>query len=148
MPNDFNNFVERLQKNIREKELESYSEKILGLFYNPKNWGKPLSEEITAYEEQRKGPKNYLLGIYLKIENDIITKANFITDGCGVMVATGSQTTILIEGRSIEFAVKLKPEDIIKALSGLPNDEIYCAEMAIEILQNIIQKYNNTKKLS
>ena len=90
MPNDFDKFVENLQKEIIKKEIEDHNEKIVNLFYNPQNWGKPPKKDISVFEENRGGSKNYFLGLYLKIEDDIIVKANFITDGCGVMVATGS----------------------------------------------------------
>ena len=108
----------------------------------------PKSEskvEITISEERQGGPKGYFFGLYLKIENNIITKANFLTDGCGVMIATGSQTTILIKGHSIEFAEKLKGEDINSALMGLPNDEEHCLDLAIKTLKCAIEKYKSGK---
>ena len=141
MPNDFDKFVENLQKEIIKKEIEDHNEKIVNLFHNPQNWGKPPKKNISVFEENRGGPKNYFLGLYLKIEDDIIVKANFITDGCGVMVATGSQTTSLIEGRSIEDAENLKPEHLDEALMGLPDDEKHCTELAIKTLRRTIQKY-------
>jgi nitrogen fixation NifU-like protein len=57
------------------------------------------------------------------------------------MVATGSQTTLLIEGKSIDYVEKLKPEDINNALMGMPEDEKHCAELAIKTLKHTIQKY-------
>jgi NifU-like protein involved in Fe-S cluster formation len=57
------------------------------------------------------------------------------------MIATGSQTTILIKGHSIEFAEKIKGEDIDSALMGLPNDEKHCLDLAIETLKSAIGKY-------
>ena len=145
MPDDFDKFVENLQKEITKKEIEDHNEKIVNLFHNPKNWGKPPKKDITVFEEYRGGPKDYFLGLYLKIEDDIIVKANFITDGCGVMGATGSQTTLLIEGRSVEYAEYLKPENLDEALMGLPDDEKHCAELAIRTLRRTIQKYKCNK---
>ncbi len=141
MPNKFDEFVKKLQKEIFQKEIEDHNEEIVNQCYNPQNWGKPEKEEITVFEERRGGPKQYFLGLYIKIENDIITKANFRTDGCGVMIATGNQLTLLIEGKSIEFAENLKAEDIDNTLKGLPEDEIYFADFVIETLKDIIEKY-------
>ena len=145
MPNKFDEFAENLQKEIIQKEIGDHNEKIVSLCYNPQNWGKPPQEEITVLEEQRGGPKEYFLGLYLKIVNDLIIKANYITDGCGVMIATGSQLTILIEGKSIEFTEKLKPEDINNALMGIPRDEIHCIDLAINALKSAIKKYKREK---
>ncbi|UCD02553.1 MAG: iron-sulfur cluster assembly scaffold protein [Promethearchaeota archaeon] len=121
--------------------MEDYNEKIVNLYHNTQNWGKPSKEVITVFDERRGGPKEYFLGLYLTIENDFIIKANFITDGCGVMIAVGSQLTILIEGKSIEFAKNLKLEDIDKTLNGLPEEEKYYADFVIEVLKSIIEKY-------
>jgi len=61
------------------------------------------------------------------------------------MIATGSQTTILIKGHSIEFAEKIKGEDIDKALMGLPNNEEHCLDLTIETLKSAIEKYKSRK---
>lgn len=145
MPDKLEEFVKNLQREIIQKEIGDHNEKIVNLCYNPQNWGKPPQEEIIVLEEQRGGPKEHFLGLYLKIENDLIIKANFITDGCGVMIATGSQLTILIEGKSIEFAEKLKPEDINNALMGIPRDEMHCIDLAINTLKTAIKKYKREK---
>ncbi len=80
---------------------------------------------------------------FLKINNNIIEKANFVTDGCGASVATASQTTILIEGKSLDFAEQLKPEDVDQALKGLPEDHKHCTELAVRTLKRAIKKYKD-----
>ena len=141
MPKNFDEFVENLQKEIIKMEIKDHNEKIVSLCYNPQNWGKPPMEDITSLEEQRGGPKNYFLGLYFNIENKIIKKVNFLTDGCGVMIATGSQITILLQGKTIEFAENLKTEDINKALMGIPENEEHCLDLAIKTLRSAIKKY-------
>ncbi|MFX1601455.1 MAG: iron-sulfur cluster assembly scaffold protein [Promethearchaeota archaeon] len=143
MAKNFNKFVRRFQRKIIQKDIEHHNENIVNLFYNPQNWGKLPEEEITLLEEMRGKIKGYLLGLYLKIENEIISKATFITDGCGVMVATGLQLTILITGKSIEYAKNLKPEDISNALMGIPPNEKHCTDLAIKTLKNAIKKYKH-----
>ncbi len=141
MPKNFDEFVENLQKEIIKMEIKDHNEKIVSLCYNPQNWGKPSKEDITSFEEHRGGPKDYFLGLYLNIENNILKKVNFLTDGCGVMIATGSQITILLEGKTIEFAENLKTEDINKALMGIPESEEHCLDLAIKTLRSAIKKY-------
>ena len=143
MPKKFDEFVKHLQKEIMKREIEDHNERIVSLCYNPQNWGKPSMENITIFEEQKGGPKNYFLGLYLNIQNNVIKKVNFLTDGCGVMIATGSQTTILIEGKTIEFAENLKIEDIDKALMGIPKNEKHCLELAVKTLRRAIKKYKS-----
>ncbi|MHA1256299.1 MAG: iron-sulfur cluster assembly scaffold protein [Promethearchaeota archaeon] len=82
---------------------------------------------------------------FLKINDNKIEKANFITDGCGATVAAGSQTTLMIEGKALDFAETLSPEDIDKALKRLSNDHKHCAELVIRTLKRAIEKYKYNK---
>ncbi|MFX1379215.1 MAG: iron-sulfur cluster assembly scaffold protein [Promethearchaeota archaeon] len=146
MPDKLDKFVKALQKEIIQKEILDHSEKIVELFYNPQNWGKPPKEEITVFEERKDDVKGYFLGLYLKIKKDVIIRANFITDGCGVLVASASQLTIIITDKSVEFADNLKPEYLINKLNGVPINEIHYIDFAIKTLKNAIQKYKDINK--
>lgn len=136
----FDEFVDNLQKEVIGKEIEDYNEYIVQLFHNPKNWGR-LPENEIAISQSYTGPCGDTMWFFLNINEGVIKKANFITNGCGASVATASQTTLLIEGKSLKFAEKLKPKDIDKALKGLPEDHKHCAELAVRTLQRAIKKY-------
>lgn len=138
----FDEFVNRLQEEIIEKEREQYNDYIIELFQNPKNWGKPSNSEISVSKEY-KGPCGDTMQFYLTIKDGIIEKARFITDGCGASVATACQTTLLIEGKPLEYAENLTPNDIDEALKGLPEDHKHCAELAVRTLKRAINEYNN-----
>lgn len=138
--NDFDKFVDDLQQEIIEKELEDYNERIVELFHHPHNWGKPEDAELDV-EKAYQGPCGDTMHFFLKVNNGIIEKANFITDGCGASVATGSQTTLIIEGKTLEEAKQISPEEIDKALHGLPDDHKHCAELAVRTLRRTIKKY-------
>ncbi|MFX0011976.1 MAG: iron-sulfur cluster assembly scaffold protein [Candidatus Hermodarchaeota archaeon] len=141
----FDKFADDLQKEIIKEELKIYNEQILALFHNPENWGKLLHEE-TSIMHSYKGSCGDTMEFYLKIGNNIIEKIKFITDGCGASVATGSQTTILLKGKSLEFAENLKAIDIDSALHGLPEDHKHCAELAARTIKQAIEKYKALKK--
>ena len=114
------------------------------MFHNPKNYGIPNKDEITI-SQAFTGPCGDTMNFFLKIKDNIIEKASFITDGCGASFATASQTTLLIEGKSLNFAEKLTAEDIDKALHGLPEDHKHCADLSIRTLKRAIKKYKNNK---
>ena len=142
MPKDkFDVYVENLQKIIYEEEIKAYNERIVSLYHEPKNWGKPSDDEITI-SKTYEGPCGDTMSFYLKIEDNIIKKANFLTDGCGASVASGSQTTLLIENKSVDDAEKLEADDIDNALNGLPEDHKHCAELAIRTLKGAIDDYH------
>ncbi|TXT67151.1 MAG: hypothetical protein BAJALOKI1v1_170021 [Promethearchaeota archaeon] len=138
----FDEFVDNLQKQIIEQELEDYNEYIVNLFHDPKNWGKP--KEYTV-EEAYKGPCGDTMQFFLTIEDGVIKDAHFITDGCGASVATGSQTTLLIKSKLVDEVKKLTPEEIDEALHGLPDDHKHCAELAVRTLRKAIEKYTTHK---
>jgi nitrogen fixation NifU-like protein len=141
MPKDkFDLYAEHLQKIIYEEEIRDYNERIVELYHDPINWGKPSEDEINV-SKSYEGPCGDTMSFFLKIKNNIIEKANFLTDGCGASVATGCQTTLLIENKSLDDAEKIKAEDIDAALNGLPEDHKHCAELAYRTLQLAITDY-------
>ena len=141
MPADnLDKWVEEIQKEIIEEEIKRYNKYIVELLLNPKNWGKPKSSEISVWHAYE-GSCGDTMQFFLKIENGIIKKANFITDGCGATVAAGSQTTMMIEGKSLQFVENLQPNDIEEAIGGLPDDHKHCAELAATTLRRAIEKY-------
>lgn len=144
--NKFDDFVESLQKEIIEKEKEEFNEYIVELFHDPKNWGKPPENDISISQTYT-GPCGDTMYYFLKIEDDVVIKANFITDGCGASVATACQTTMLIEGKTLKYVENLSPEDIDRALKGLPDDHKHCAELSIRTLRKAIQKYKDQKDI-
>jgi nitrogen fixation NifU-like protein len=139
-PEDLDKWVEQIQKEIDEETIEMYNKYIFKLIQNPTNWGKPDDNEISVWHAYE-GSCGDTMQFFLKIQNDTILKANFITDGCGATVAAGAQTTMMIESKSLEYAKSLKPIDIDKALGGLPDDHKHCAELAIRTLTRAIEKY-------
>ncbi|TXT59286.1 MAG: NifU-like protein [Promethearchaeota archaeon] len=142
---NFDKFVEDLQKEIIEKEIEDYNERIVELFHNPKHWHQTTDEDFIV-ESKYKGTCGDLMQFFLEIdENDIIQKATFITDGCGASVATGEQTALMTEGKSLEEAEKIFPTQIDQALNGLPQDHKHCASLAVRTLRSAITKYRNSR---
>ena len=131
-----NRFIDDLQTNY-----------MVDLFRNPKNWGRPPKKEISVSQSYT-GPCGDTMQFFLKIKGNIIEKAHFIADGCGASLATANQTTFLIEGKSLDFAEKLKPLDIDKSLKGLPEDYKHCAELAVRTLRRAIKKYKDKKNIS
>ncbi len=143
---DLDKWVEEIQKEIDEEEIRRYNKYIVELYQNPKNWGKPKDEEISA-RHAYEGSCGDTMQFFLKITNNIIEKANFITDGCGATVAAGSQTTTMIEGKPLQYAERLKPKDLDEKLGGLPEDHKHCAELAIRTLQRVIEKYRSQSRI-
>jgi nitrogen fixation NifU-like protein len=141
---EFEKFANDLQNEIIKEELKEYNEYLVTLFHNPKNWG-TLSPEQTSVNYSYKGPCGDTMTFYFKIKNNVIEKITFITDGCGASVAAGSQATMLLQGKTLDFVENFKAEDIDSALHGLPEDHKHCAELAARTIKQAIEKYKTQK---
>lgn len=83
--------------------------------------------------------------LYLKIEDDKIQDAKFMTFGCGAAIASSSMMTELLKGRSIDDALNLTNSEVLKALGGLPEAKIHCSIMAEEAVRSAIEDYRKRK---
>lgn len=76
--------------------------------------------------------------LYLKLENRVIKDTKFEYKGCVGTASSGSASTLLITGKSVEEAWKITAEDALRELNGLP--ESHCAEPAVKALHSALQK--------
>lgn len=88
-----------------------------------------------------KGPCGDTMEIYLKIRNNIITKASFYTDGCRSASACGSKLATLVINKAITDARKIKAKDLLEALDGLPPEEEHCALLAVNTLHKALNDF-------
>jgi ATP-binding protein involved in chromosome partitioning len=78
---------------------------------------------------------------WLQAENGKIKKVSFITDGCEPSLASGSMTTCLAEGKTVEEAKTISQKDVLDALGGLPKDSEHCALLAANTLKAACENY-------
>jgi len=140
MSSDFDEMVKQLQDKILDDAEEVYSEQVIELFLHPKNVG-----EIRDAEGYGKftGPCGDTMEIYLKIKDDRIYNATFMTDGCGTTLACGSMVTSLSKGKTIPEAMHITSKDILNKLGGLPEENVHCSALAATTLKKAIRNYVN-----
>jgi Mrp family chromosome partitioning ATPase len=73
-----------------------------------------------------------------------VEKSSYVTDGCGTSHACGSMATCLAEGKSLDQAVRLKQQDILAALEGLPKESEHCALLAANTLTAACKDYRRS----
>jgi len=118
--------------------LSIYSEAVIDHAARPRNLGPMASPDGYAVIT---GPCGDTMQIWLRVRNNIITAASFITDGCGPSIASGSIATELAGGKSIADAMRIGQADILKALDDLPDDSRHCALLAANTLKAAIRDY-------
>jgi nitrogen fixation NifU-like protein len=138
MAREFDDPFQELEQSVMEDMKETYSEKTIEHFLNPRNLG-----EIPAPDGFGRvtGPCGDTMEIYLKVRDSRVMNASFRTDGCGTTIASGSMVTELVKGKSIVEALKITRDDILNALGGLPEDSLHCALLAANTLKEAIKDY-------
>jgi nitrogen fixation NifU-like protein len=134
--------VAELQREIEERERALYSTKVLDQARNPQRLGRMAAPDVHAAVTGWCGDT---MELYLRLNSRTIVEATFMTDGCGPSVACGNMLATLVQGLELSNADRIKPEDLILALDGLPDESVHCAELAVDTLRKAIAKWNERK---
>jgi nitrogen fixation NifU-like protein len=118
-----------------EQARAVYSDKVIQEFHNPKNVGRMPAPDACGIVHGWCGDT---MEVYLRLDGERIEEASFMTDGCGPTVACGSMLTQMATGMSLAEAAKIEPEDLIAILDGLPEENLHCAELAVNTLREAI----------
>ena len=132
---NFDRVVAELQRAFIEQEQALYSAKVIEEAHNPTNMGRMAEPDAYGIVHGWCGDT---MEIYLRLDEESVKEATFVTDGCGPSVACGSMLTRMVQGISLEEASGIRPEDLIVALDGLPEDSVHCAELAVKTLWEAI----------
>jgi nitrogen fixation NifU-like protein len=117
----------------------SYSAKVIAESSNPSNMG-PMSEPDAHGMIQ--GCCGDTMEIYLRLNGDRIEEATFTTGGRESAIACASVLTKAVRGLSLGEAGKIRSEDVIAALDGLPEAKVHCARLTVNTLRQAIDNWH------
>ena len=132
---DFDRMVESLQRQVTKQERAFYSARVIEHAHNPRNLGRMAGPDACAVV---RGWCGDTMEVYLRLDGERIKKVTFMTDGCGSSVACGNMLTTMVQGMSLEEAGRIRPEDLVAALDGLPEESLHCADLAVSTLREAI----------
>lgn len=84
--------------------------------------------------------------MYLSIRNGRIQSVSYETNGCLNTNACANTVAELIEGKDVESAWELTPEDVIEYLETLPSGNTHCAELAVGALYLALRNFQENQR--
>jgi len=126
-----------------------YTKKVIKHFKNPRNFGKIKNPDGVG----KVG--NIVCGdvmwLYIKVDKDkkkreIIKDIKFETFGCVAAIGTSSVITDLVKGKTLDKALVIDRNKVIKALGGLPPIKLHCSVLAVDALLEAIHDYLSKNK--
>ena len=129
---------DKYQELVKEEMSKHYSKTVVDHAMNPRNVGN--TEAADGYASVT-GPCGDTIDMWLRVKDDTIIKATFMTDGCVATIAARSRVTELAKGKSISQALRTSQEDVLSALDGLPEENKHCALLAANSLKTAAKDY-------
>ncbi len=137
---------------VRSKDGSSgwlYTEKVKDHFFSPRNFmrfGEEDKFKFNGYGRVGSPACGDEMVLWLQIDpkTEKIKDCRWRTFGCGSAIASTSVMSEMIKrkgGMKIDNALKLKPQDILKELGGLPDRKVHCSVLGDKALQAAINDY-------
>ncbi len=136
MTDSLDAFAGRLQERINQEVMETYGAEVYERWRNPRFAG-PM-ESPTGFGRIT-GNCGDTMQIFLCLEDGVVSKASYVTDGCGCSAVCGSVACELAVNKKAERLSAITGETILDVLGGLPEDNVHCAFLAAEALQAALE---------
>ena len=127
-----------LQEMVIAGMRKVYSETVIDYAMNPRNLGRLDDADGFA---RVTGSCGDTMEMWLKVRDNTITGATFLTDGCATTVVAGGMITELARGKSVAQALKISQLDVLNALGGLPEESHHCALLAANTMKEAVRDY-------
>jgi len=127
-----------IEQDLQEAREAGLSDEFYAHALTPQNVGMLPNPDGHAMP---KGACGDYIELFLRIDDDLITDARFMPEGCLNTVACGSAVTSLAKGASLREAAEIDAERIEGLLGGLHKDHRHCAVLAAATLKAAIRDY-------
>ena len=115
-----------------------YSAEVLDHFQNPRNTGEVPNPSASA--ELENPACGDVLRLSLRVENRKVAEIRFLAQGCVAAMACASALTVAVTGMGVDEAQRLRREDLLRMVGGLPAESTHASYLAMETLQAVLQQ--------
>ena len=126
----------------------NYNKKVMEHFMNPKNMGEMKnSDGVGRVGNPTCGD---IMEVQIKVgnkgkKNEFIKDIKFKTFGCAAAIASSSMITQLAKKKKLDDVEKLKWDDVVKELGGLPCSKKHCSALGVKALRMAVEDYKKKK---
>jgi NifU-like protein involved in Fe-S cluster formation len=148
----------KTQKNIRRYDVADqddgwlYTSTVKKHFFNPANvqLKEPKPNEFNGSGTVGSPVCGDVMTMWIKVDRKTqrIKKCTWRTFGCASAIASTSMLSVMVtrgKGMPIDEAEKIRPQDIIKELGGLPERKIHCSVLGDQALREAIKNYRQNQ---
>ncbi|MDP2668892.1 MAG: iron-sulfur cluster assembly scaffold protein [bacterium] len=85
-----------------------------------------------------------MMEMWMKVKGETIAELKWKTFGCASAIAATSMYSVMLTengGMTLAEALKVRPQDVMKRLGGLPNRKIHCSVLADKAFQKTANDY-------
>lgn len=125
-----------------------YTDIVKEHFFNPQNFldNDPDEGAFNAIGKVGSPACGDELRVWMRVDGDEerIKEFRWRTFGCGSAIASTSMTSVMVTengGMTLEDARKIKPQDIMARLGGLPARKFHCSVLCDKALRDAINDY-------
>lgn len=119
-----------------------YTENVKEHFMNPKN----ILDNIEEYQYDGYGKTGNIqcgdeMLFVIKVKDGKIADCKWKTYGCASAIASTSKLSEMVIGMTLDEAYHISPQDVVKALGGLPDKKIHCSVLGDRALRAALDDY-------
>ncbi len=144
------------EKNLKTVDVVSqyigqgwvYSDIVKDHFFHPRNFllKDPKPDEFNAVGQVGAPQCGDVMKMWLKVDKktERIKKLKWRTFGCASAIAATSMFSVMVTekgGMKIEDALRIKPQDIMRRLQGLPARKVHCSVLADKAFMVAVNNY-------
>jgi len=126
------------------EEIGSYNPIVIDHFTSPRNMGE--MDDPDGVGEATNPVCGDTMRLFIKVGENRIIDAKFLTFGCAAAIASSSITTEMIRGKTLEEVLAISNRTVAEALGGLPPTKIHCSVLAEDALNAAVSDYRKRNK--
>jgi len=132
----------------KKRQTYGYSAKVLETFKNPKNIGE--IKDPDGFGKVGNARCGDMMNMYIRIGknrkgDDYIKDIKIKTFGCLGAISSSSILTEMVKGKTIDDALKVTKDQVIRELGGLPPIKVHCSVLSVDALKEAIYDYYRRK---